>query len=130
MPYHVAIDKVTERFLGNKKIGTTGVARPVLPGQDRPGRVRVADVLDESILTQKVEAETRDQERVPHQDLQPARALSGEGGRRGAGAAEGFKDRISDTRLLLNQALESGETVLLEGSQGTLLDVDHGTYRT
>ena len=42
--------------------------------------------------------------------------------------AEGFKHRIADTRLLLNQALESGQTVLLEGSQGTLLDVDHGTY--
>ena len=42
--------------------------------------------------------------------------------------AEGFKHRIADTRLLLNQALERGETVLLEGSQGTLLDVDHGTY--
>ena len=42
--------------------------------------------------------------------------------------AEGFKHRIADTRLLLNTALEAGETVLLEGSQGTLLDVDHGTY--
>ena len=42
--------------------------------------------------------------------------------------AEGFKHRIADTRLKLNQALERGETVLLEGSQGTLLDVDHGTY--
>lgn len=42
--------------------------------------------------------------------------------------AEGFKHRIADTRLLLNAALEAGETVLLEGSQGTLLDVDHGTY--
>ena len=42
--------------------------------------------------------------------------------------AEGFKHRIADARLLLNEALEAGETVLLEGSQGTLLDVDHGTY--
>ena len=42
--------------------------------------------------------------------------------------AEGFKHRICDTRLKLNQALERGETLLLEGSQGTLLDVDHGTY--
>ena len=42
--------------------------------------------------------------------------------------AEGFRHRIADTRLLLNSALEAGETVLLEGSQGTLLDVDHGTY--
>ena len=42
--------------------------------------------------------------------------------------AEGFAHRIADTRLQLNQALERGENILLEGSQGTLLDVDHGTY--
>jgi len=44
------------------------------------------------------------------------------------GHAERFADRIADTRLLLNKALEAGESILLEGSQGTLLDVDHGTY--
>ncbi|MEV5648312.1 adenylosuccinate synthase [Nocardia sp. NPDC052254] len=129
MPYHVAIDKVTERFLGNKKIGTTG--RGIGPCyQDKVARVgvRVADVLDEKILTQKVEAalEFKNQVLVKiynRRALEPQQVVD-----EVLAQAEGFKHRISDTRLLLNEALESGETVLLEGSQGTLLDVDHGTY--
>lgn len=129
MPYHVAIDKVTERFLGNKKIGTTG--RGIGPCyQDKVARVgvRVADVLDEKILTQKVEAalEFKNQVLVKiynRRALDPQQVVD-----EVLEKAEGFKHRISDTRLLLNQALERGEIVLLEGSQGTLLDVDHGTY--
>ncbi|MFF2553895.1 adenylosuccinate synthase [Nocardia sp. NPDC058058] len=129
MPYHVAIDKVTERFLGNKKIGTTG--RGIGPCyQDKVARVgvRVADVLDEKILTQKVEAalEFKNQVLVKiynRRALDPQQVVD-----EVLEKAEGFKHRISDTRLLLNQALEREEIVLLEGSQGTLLDVDHGTY--
>ncbi|MGN2635453.1 adenylosuccinate synthase [Nocardia takedensis] len=129
MPYHVAIDKVTERFLGNKKIGTTG--RGIGPCyQDKVARVgvRVADVLDEKILTQKVEAalEFKNQVLVKiynRRALDPQQVVD-----EVLAQAEGFKHRISDTRLKLNEALERGETVLLEGSQGTLLDVDHGTY--
>lgn len=129
MPYHVAIDKVTERFLGNKKIGTTG--RGIGPCyQDKVARVgvRVADVLDEKILTQKVEAALEFKNQVLVK-IYNRRALDAQQVvDEVLNQAEGFKHRISDTRLLLNQALENGETVLLEGSQGTLLDVDHGTY--
>ncbi|MET7770806.1 adenylosuccinate synthase [Nocardia sp. NPDC005366] len=129
MPYHVAIDKVTERFLGNKKIGTTG--RGIGPCyQDKVARVgvRVADVLDEKILTQKVEAalEFKNQVLVKiynRRALDPQHVVD-----EVLEQAEGFKHRIADTRLKLNEALERGDTVLLEGSQGTLLDVDHGTY--
>ncbi|MEU1430553.1 adenylosuccinate synthase [Nocardia sp. NPDC005746] len=129
MPYHVAIDKVTERFLGNKKIGTTG--RGIGPCyQDKVARVgvRVADVLDEKILTQKVEAalEFKNQVLVKiynRRALDPQQVVD-----EVLEKAEGFKHRIADSRLLLNEALERDEIVLLEGSQGTLLDVDHGTY--
>ncbi|GAA5045142.1 adenylosuccinate synthase [Nocardia callitridis] len=129
MPYHVAIDKVTERFLGNNKIGTTG--RGIGPCyQDKVARVgvRVADVLDEKILTQKVEAalEYKNQVLVKiynRRALDPQQVVD-----EVLGQAESFAHRIADTRLQLNLALERGETVLLEGSQGTLLDVDHGTY--
>ncbi|MEV0356475.1 adenylosuccinate synthase [Nocardia sp. NPDC050697] len=129
MPYHVAIDKVTERFLGNKKIGTTG--RGIGPCyQDKVARVgvRVADVLDEKILTQKVEAalEFKNQVLVKiynRRALDPQQVVD-----EVLAQAAGFTHRIADTRLQLNEALERGETVLLEGSQGTLLDVDHGTY--
>ena len=128
MPYHVAIDKVTERFLGKKKIGTTG--RGIGPCyQDKIARVgvRVADVLDEKILTQKVEAalEFKNQVLVKiynRKALDPQQVVD-----EVLAQAEGFKHRITDTRLELNKALERGDTILLEGSQGTLLDVDHGT---
>ncbi|WP_424183461.1 adenylosuccinate synthase [Actinokineospora sp. G85] len=129
MPYHVAIDKVTERYLGKAKIGTTG--RGIGPAyQDKVARVgvRVQDVLDEKILRQKVEAalDMKNQMLVKiynRKALDPEQVVD-----EVLGAAERFKHRIADTRLLLNKALEAGETVLLEGSQGTLLDVDHGTY--
>ena len=129
MPYHVAIDKVSERFLGKAKIGTTG--RGIGPAyQDKIARVgvRSADLLDHKILRQKVEAalEFKNQllvkvynRRAMEVDEVVDTVLA---------AAEKFEHRIADTRLLLDQALAAGETILLEGSQGTLLDVDHGTY--
>ena len=129
MPYHVAIDKVTERFLGKSRIGTTG--RGIGPAyQDKIARVgvRVQDVLDEKLLREKVEAalELKNQILVK---VYNRRALDvDEVADTVLAQAEGFTHRIADTRLALNQALERGETVLLEGSQGTMLDVDHGTY--
>jgi adenylosuccinate synthase len=129
MPYHVAIDKVTERYLGKAKIGTTG--RGIGPAyQDKVARVgvRVQDLLDEKILRQKVEAalDTKNQILVKvynRKGLEVDQVVD-----EVLSAGERFAHRIADTRLLLNQALDRGETVLLEGSQGTLLDVDHGTY--
>jgi len=129
MPYHVAIDKVTERYLGNRKIGTTG--RGIGPCyQDKVARVgvRVQDLLDEKIFRQKVEAALEFKNQVLVKvynrralDVDEVMETVQAAGRR-------FEHRIVDTRLLLNEALDRGETVLLEGSQGTLLDVDHGTY--
>ena len=129
MPYHVAIDKVTERYMGSKKIGTTG--RGIGPCyQDKIARIgiRVADVLDEDSLTQKIEAalEFKNQVLVKiynRRALEPQQVLDDL-----LVQAEGFRHRIADSALLLGAALDRGENVLLEGSQGTLLDVDHGTY--
>jgi adenylosuccinate synthase len=129
MPYHIAIDKVGERYLGKAKIGTTG--RGIGPAyQDKIARVgvRAADLLDAKILRQKVEAALDFKNQVLVKvynrralDVDEVMETVQAAGRR-------FEHRIVDTRLLLNQALDRGETVLLEGSQGTLLDVDHGTY--
>ena len=129
MPYHVAIDKVTERYLGNKKIGTTG--RGIGPCyQDKIARIgiRVADVLDPDLLAAKIGASLEFKNQVlvkiynrkaldPHEITDALLEQAG-----------GFAHRIADTRLLLGRALDAGQTVLLDGSQGTLLDVDHGTY--
>jgi adenylosuccinate synthase len=129
MPYHVAIDKVTERYLGNKKIGTTG--RGIGPCyQDKIARIgiRVADVRDPELLAAKIAAALDFKNQVlvkiyNRKALDPVEITDAL-----LAQAEGFAHRIADTRLLLGKALERGETVLLEGSQGTLLDVDHGTY--
>jgi adenylosuccinate synthase len=109
-PYHRTIDKVSERFLGKAKIGTTG--RGIGPAYaDKINRIgiRVQDLFDPSILRQKLEGV----------DDVLAEYL---------GFAEILRPYVTDTSLLLNSALDNGEIVLLEGSQGTLLDVDHGTY--
>ncbi|PRX47490.1 adenylosuccinate synthetase [Prauserella shujinwangii] len=129
MPYHVAIDKVTERYLGAKKIGTTG--RGIGPCyQDKIARVgvRVQDLLDEKILRQKVEAALEFKNQVLVKVYNRKALDPGEVADTVLEQGEKFAHRIADTRLELNKALERGETVLLEGSQGTLLDVDHGTY--
>ena len=129
MPYHVEIDRVTERYLGKSKIGTTG--RGIGPAyQDKVARVgvRAQDLLDEKILRQKVEValEFKNQVLVKVYNRraldtdQVVDTVLDQGAH--------FAHRIADTRLVLDHALRRGETVLLEGSQGTLLDVDHGTY--
>ncbi|HJQ44917.1 MAG TPA: adenylosuccinate synthase [Amycolatopsis sp.] len=129
MPYHVAIDKVTERYLGNRKIGTTG--RGIGPCyQDKVARVgvRVQDLLDEKIFRQKVEAALEFKNQVLVKVYNRKALEADQVADEVLAAGEKFAHRIADTRLQLNKALERGETVLLEGSQGTLLDVDHGTY--
>ncbi len=90
--------------------------------------IRVADVLDPDQLAHKVQAalEFKNQVLVKiynRKALEPEQVVEAL-----LEQAAGFRHRIADTRLLLNNALDAGETVLLEGSQGTLLDVDHGTY--
>ncbi|MDQ3628358.1 MAG: adenylosuccinate synthase [Actinomycetota bacterium] len=127
--YNRTIDKVTERFLGSRRIGTTGrgIGPTYADKMNRIG-VRVQDIFDEGILTQKVEAAL---------DLKN-QVLAKIYNRRAVAAAEvvdellSYADRlgpmVTDTGLLLHRALDAGDTVLLEAGQATLLDVDHGTY--
>jgi adenylosuccinate synthase len=128
-PYHVTLDKVTERFLGKAKIGTTG--RGIGPTySDKIARlgIRVQDLFDPSILRQKVEGA------LAHKNQVLVKVYN----RRGIDVdatveqllefADVLRPYVADTALLLNNALDDGKVVLLEGGQGTLLDVDHGTY--
>jgi adenylosuccinate synthase len=128
-PYHRTMDKVTERFLGKNKIGTTG--RGIGPTYaDKINRigVRVQDLFDPSILRQKVEGALRDRNQMLVK-VYNRRALSAEAVvEEYLGYAERLRPMMADTSLIVNQALDDGKVVLLEGGQGTLLDVDHGTY--
>jgi adenylosuccinate synthase len=127
--YHVMLDKTIERFLGKSKIGTTG--RGIGPAYgDKVSRVgiRVQDLYDESILRKKVEGSLASKNqtlvkvynrRAVDVDSIVTELLS---------YADKLKPYLANTSLLLHEALVRGDNVLLEGGQGTLLDVDHGTY--
>ncbi|GHH60247.1 adenylosuccinate synthetase [Kitasatospora indigofera] len=128
-PYHRTLDKVTERFLGKRRIGTTG--RGIGPTYaDKINRVgiRVQDLFDESILQQKVEAALHDKNqllvKLYNRRAIPADLVVQEY----LGYADKLRPFLADTTLVLDQALKANKVVLLEGGQGTLLDVDHGTY--
>jgi len=128
-PYHRTIDKVSERFLGNSKIGTTG--RGIGPAYaDKINRIgiRIQDLFDPSILQQKIEGALRDKNQVLTKVFNRKGLEVGEVLKEYLEYAEILAPYIADTGLLLNKALDAGKNVLLEGSQGTLLDVDHGTY--
>ena len=128
-PYHRTIDKVSERFLGKSKIGTTG--RGIGPAYaDKINRIgiRVQDLFDQSILKQKIEAALHDKNQILVKVFNRKGITVDEVINEYLGFAEALKPYVTDTSLLLDQALQQGKVVLLEGSQGTLLDVDHGTY--
>ncbi|MFM7013815.1 MAG: adenylosuccinate synthase [Actinomycetota bacterium] len=128
-PYHVTIDKVSERFLGKRAIGTTG--RGIGPTYgDKVGRIgiRVQDLFDESILRQKVEAALSQKNQILSKVYNRAGIKVEEIVRELLSYTERLAPMVADTALELHKALEAGKTVLLEGGQGTLLDVDHGTY--
>nr|WP_203686225.1 adenylosuccinate synthase [Streptomyces sp. SID14515] len=128
-PYNVTLDKVTERFLGKRKIGTTG--RGIGPTYaDKINRVgiRVQDLYDESILEQKVEAALEQKNQLLAKVFNRRAIEAGKVVEDMLQYAEQIKPFVADTTLILNDAIDEGKVVLFEGGQGTLLDVDHGTY--
>jgi len=127
--YHKVLDKVTERFLGKRKIGTTG--RGVGPAySDKVNRIgiRIQDILDESILRQKVEAALAQKNeqlvkifnRRPIDSEEIVASLLKH--------ADTIRPHIVDSGRYVNDALDAGRVVLFEGAQAHHLDVDQGTY--
>jgi adenylosuccinate synthase len=129
MPWHVALDGASERRLGDLQIGTTrrGIGPAYADKATRIG-IRVQDLLAEKILRQKLELAVAEKnvwlERVyglePFDVEEVVEAQLGH--------AERLGPYVADTSLLVDRALRSGQRVLFEGAQGTLLDLDHGTY--
>ena len=129
MPWHVALDGARERRLGRLQIGTTrrGIGPAYADKATRIG-IRVQDLLDPKILRQKLELAVAEKnvwlQRV--YELEPfdvEEVVSTQ-----LAFAERLAPYVADTSLLVDRALRSGERVLFEGAQGTLLDLDHGTY--
>ncbi|MFL6014869.1 MAG: adenylosuccinate synthase [Gaiellaceae bacterium] len=129
MPWHVAIDQASERRLGKLQIGTTrrGIGPAYADKASRIG-IRVQDLLDPKILRQKIDVALAEKnlwlERVYEAetfDLDDVAA-------RYESYAKRLRPHITDTSLLVDEALRDGKSVLFEGAQATLLDLDHGTY--
>ncbi|MGO1948700.1 MAG: adenylosuccinate synthase [Mycobacteriaceae bacterium] len=128
-PYHQVLDKVSERFLGKRAIGTTG--RGIGPSYaDKVSRVgiRAQDLLDESILRQKVEGALNQKNQMLVKLYNRKSIEVDEIVEYFMGFAERLTPMLIDAELELNNALDDGRKVLMEGGQATMLDVDHGTY--
>ena len=128
MPYHVALDRANEARLGGAAVGTTG--RGIGPTYgDRAWRLglRMEDLLDRTVLEDRIGRVLEDKNLLLRSmdgdpfELDPLVELA-------AGWGERLRDHLDDTTWLVQAALARGEHVLLEGAQGTLLDLDHGSY--
>ncbi len=127
--YNRTLDKVTERFLGSRRIGTTG--RGIGPTySDKMSRVgiRVQDLFDEKILRQKVDGALAQKNHLLVKVYNRRAITVDEVVEELLAHAERLRPMVTDTALVLGAALGRDEVVLLEGGQATLLDVDHGTY--
>ena len=129
LPYHRMMELGSENAPGRVKIGTT--SRGIGPSyEDKMGRrgLRVADLLDTPLLRTHIENACREKNTIAHalfnsEPLDPDKMFQ-----EYADAAEKMRPFVRDTALLLNRALAEGKSIVFEGAQGTMLDIDHGTY--
>jgi adenylosuccinate synthase len=129
LPYHRMIELAAENAPGRVKIGTT--SRGIGPAyEDKMGRrgLRVADLLDLQLLKKHIENAVREKNMIAHALFNSEPLDADKMYAEYAQAAERVAPFVCDTAVLLNQALAAGESILFEGAQGTMLDIDHGTY--
>jgi len=129
LPYHRMIELAAETAPGRQKIGTTskGIGPAYEDKMARSG-LRVVDLLNSSLLRTHIEAACEEKNAIAHalfgtDPLDPAKMYDDY-----AAAAERIRPLVADTGRLLNGILASGGSVMFEGAQGTMLDIDHGTY--
>jgi len=129
MPYHIRLDELEEESKGVYKIGTTkrGIGPAYMDKAARTG-IRIGDLLEEEEFKSKLIRNVLDKNRVLEKIYAAAAFDADKIYREYMEYAQRLAPYITDTALLINQALERGEKVLFEGAQGTLLDIDHGTY--
>jgi adenylosuccinate synthase len=129
MPYHLELEKVTQRFLGDNALGTT--KRGIGPAYaDRAARVgiRVQDLYDEKILREKLDVVLWEKNHVLTKVYNKLPVKAEQILEDYLGYAERLRPHVADTGRLLDEGLRAGKHVMLEGAQGTMLDLDHGTY--
>ena len=129
LPYHRMIELAAENAPGRVKIGTT--SRGIGPTyEDKMARsgLRVQDLLDKALLKKHIENACREKNTIVHalfnsEPIDPDKMYTDY-----AAVADRVAPFVTDTALLLNNAITRGESVMFEGAQGTMLDIDHGTY--
>ena len=129
MPYHLELEKVTQRFLGENALGTTkrGIG-PAYADQAARVGIRVQDLYDEKILRAKLDVVLKEKNQILTKvygrlAIDAEQIFSDH-----LGYAERLRPHVADTARLLHDGLVAGKHVMLEGAQGTMLDLDHGTY--
>jgi adenylosuccinate synthase len=129
LPYHRKLDAVMERYLGRQQIGTTkrGIGPAYTDKYSRQG-IRVQDLYDPKIFRNKVESALEEKNRLLTRVYNQLPLDPGSIADEYLGYGERLLSYVTDTSLLLYEGLRKGGRVLFEGAQGTLLDVDHGTY--
>jgi adenylosuccinate synthase len=129
MPYHLELEKVTERFLGKNALGTT--KRGIGPAYgDKAARIglRVQDLFDEKIFREKLDVVLREKNQILSKVYNRLPLSSERIVEEYQDLADRLAPHVADTGRLIHDALRGGRHVMLEGAQGTLLDLDHGTY--
>jgi adenylosuccinate synthase len=129
MPYHLRLDQAAEKLKGNNKIGTTG--KGIGPAyMDKAARVgiRVGDLLDPDIFAEKLKRNLKEKNQVLEQLYQEEGFTFEEIYEPYMKCAERIRPYVTDTSVVLNDAIDQGKRVLFEGAQGVMLDIDQGTY--
>jgi len=129
MPYHLELEKVTERYLGKHKLGTTkrGIGPAYADKASRIG-VRVQDLLDPKIFREKLEVVLKEKNLILTKIYNRLPLDADEIVEDYLEKGERLAPHVAETSGLLSRALREGKRLLLEGAQGTMLDLDHGTY--
>jgi adenylosuccinate synthase len=129
MPYHLELEKVTERFLGKNALGTT--KRGIGPAYgDKAARIglRVQDLFDEKIFREKLDVVLREKNQILAKVYNRLPLSADRIVEEYQDLADRLAPHVTDTGRLIHDELRAGKHVMLEGAQGTLLDLDHGTY--
>ena len=129
MPYHKLLDELIEESLGDKKIGTTkkGIG-PCYADKIQRSGIRIQDLLDDEVFAEKVKINIEEKNQLltkiygrdaldPYEIINEFKAYK-----------EIINNHIKDTSLMISNAIKQDKNILFEGAQGTLLDIDHGTY--
>lgn len=129
MPYHKLLDELIEESLGDKKIGTTkkGIG-PCYADKIQRSGIRIQDLLDDEVFAEKVKINIEEKNQLltkiygrdaldPYEIINEFKAYK-----------EIINNHIKDTSLMISNAIKQNKNILFEGAQGTLLDIDHGTY--